>query len=444
MKTRISLFSALVILLSISLASCQKDDRPAEISTDTQEMIFTKNESTKYFGITNTGNTIMEFQVSSSDEILSVFPSNGALGFNEMAKITVIANTENLNFGVYNSSILVNSNGGTRIINVQIIKPLPDPSVLWWDIDYIKIPAGSTRDFITIRNDGEVDLSYQLSGSANWIGLSQSSGTLAAGASQVVWVNVDRTGLANNLYEGEVNISSNGGNATVKVDMEVGVYSVSFFNPTYTVIYINVPGQGSKSIDVLDRVNYVFPSNPMSLYYTATTEGETVGGYVLGLTLSWNETLNLSTEVSPIFNLDISEEYFFLSAKNYGVHNLDRWSINNGTIYQFDEDVTIPNDGYEYYFGYYDALDNTKIYARIVGTSYDAVWENGTEFNFPWTLNQSILLESDLKSSSLKSTRDYGAFSESQPTLQPGQNQRMTIRTRNHQSLVNQKISPIN
>jgi|GEM_PF-6071067 hypothetical protein len=444
MKTLISQFSALVILLSISLTSCTKDNRPAEISTDTQEMIFSKDQNIRYFGITNTGNTTMDFQITPENDLISVFPSNGVLGFNQVAKIEVTTHADNLGYGVHQTSLLINSNGGVRVINIQIIKSLPNPSALWWDIDYIKIPAAESRDYITLRNDGELDLSYELSGSESWMSFSQSSGTLAAGASQVIWVNVDRTGLANNLYEGEVNISSNGGNATLKVDMEVGVYSVSFFNPTYTVIYINVPGQGSKSIDVLDRVSYIFPSNPASLYYTATTEGETVGGVVLGLTLNWNETLNLSSEVSPIFNLDISKDYFFMSAKNYGTHNLDRWSINNGTIYQFDEDVTIPNDGYEYYFGYYDALDNTKIYARIVGTSYDAVWKNGTEFNFPWTLNQSILLESDAKSSSLKSTRDDAAFSELQPTMKPGQNQRMTIRTRNHQSLVNQKTSPIN
>jgi len=437
MKTRIiSLFiiSSVFVLL---FASCRKDDRPAQLHTDSQEIIFKKNETVQYFGITNMGNTAMDFQVSTNDDFLSLSPANGIIGFNQIAKIQVNADIANLGYGLHEGSIHVNSNGGSRFVDVTIFKPYPDPPALWWDIDYIKIANNSDRDYITIKNDGEGILEYNLNTSSSWMSFSQSSGDLSPGQEDKVWVIADRTGLGNNLYSGHVNITSNGGDAQVSVDMEVGVYSVSFFNPTYTVVDIKVPGFEWQQIPVLDRINYIFPSNPGAIIYQAETKGETVNYQQLGLTLTWNETINLSGEVSPIFNLNISEDFFFLSARNFGSTDLDDWSINYDTQYQFDENVTVPNDGYEYYFGYYDALNNSNIYARIVGTNNDAFWENGKEFNFPWIVNQGILVESDLKSNTVKSSRAFSKTSSESEKLNIKTHTQKNIRTRNAQPLKN-------
>ena len=437
MKTRIISFVILSSVFVLLFASCRKDDRPAQLHTDSQEIIFKKNETVQYFGITNMGNTSMDFQVTTNDDFLSISPANGLIGFNQIAKIQVTADIANLGYGLHEGSIHVNSNGGSRFVDVTIFKPYPDPPALWWDIDYIKIANNLDRDYITISNDGEGILEYDLNTSSNWMSFSQSSGSLSPGQEDKVWVIVDRTGLGNDLYSGVVNITSNGGDANVNVDMEVGVYSVSFFNPTYTIIDIKVPGFGWQQIPVLDRINFIFPSNPGAIIYQAETKGETVNFQQLGLTLTWNETINLGGENSPVFNLNISDNFFFLSARNFGSTDLDMWSINNGTQYQFDEDVTVPNDGYEYYFGYYDALNNSNIYARIVGTNNDAFWENGKEFNFPWIENQGILVESDLKSNTIKSSRVFSKTSSVSEKLNLKPQTQKTIRARNAQSLEN-------
>lgn len=442
MKTRIiysSLFFSIFILL---FSACRKDDRPAELHADNQQIIFKKNETTRYFGITNSGNSSMDYQITSNDDFLSISPSSGILEFNEVAKIEVNAETNSLPDGIHYGSIMISSNGGSRQLEVIVYKPLPDPPSLWWDIDYIKIPNDSDRDYITIMNDGEGQLDYQLNSLSSWVEFSKTSGSLLAGQEDVVWVIANRNGLNNDLYSSSVNIISNGGNASVAVDMEVGVYSVSFFNPTYTVIDINVPGLGSHQIPVLDRVNYIFPSNPGNIFYIASTQGETVNFQQLGLSMQWQENINLTNESSPIFDLNISEDFFFLSAKNYGSHDLDQWSINYDTDYQFDEDVNIPNDGYEYYFGYYDALDETNIYARIVGTNNDAVWENGLEFNFPWVVNQGVLVESDLKSSTKRSTRVFKNSEAETAALKVNNQEHKKPRVRKAQSLLN--INPRN
>ena len=61
----------------------------------------------------------------------------------------------------------------------------------------------------------------------------------------------------------------------------------------------------------------------------------------------------------------------------------------------------IPNDGVEYGVAYYDAFNDTDIYARLSGTSDDVVWRQGIEFLFPWTENQYILLTNDFKKSAI-------------------------------------------
>jgi len=421
-------------------SSCRKENRPAQLNTDTNSIVFIQGETTKYFGIVNTGNAAMDFRIEASESFVETFPNNGILGFNDLAKIKVSINTDGLDYGLHEASIYVTSNGGTQLIKIQIIIPEPTPPKLWWDIDYIKIPSNKDKDFITIRNDGQLTLNYTIGSLQSWMSFSQNSGSLQAGEEQVVWVYVDRSGLSNNLYSGFANIlTENAGNARVSIDMEVGVYSVSFFNPTYTDININVPGMGSQIIPVLNRVSYIYNSNPGNLMYQASTKGETVNGQTLGLFISWQDNINLSGEISPIFDLNINEDIFFMSVINYGAHELNKWSINYDTEYQFDEDVTIPNDQQEYYFGYYDALDKTSIYAAIIGTNNDAVWKNGTEFDFPWVLNQSIVLESSLKSSGIISKREFPNSTKQSALLKLKNTTRSKLRSRNSQSILNNK-----
>jgi len=352
----------------------------------------------------------------------------------------VDVNRNLIDLGLNTGSLLISSNGGSRYVDVQVYNPLPDPPVLWWDIDIIKIESYEEKEFIVVANDGEQPLEFELNTPVNWISFSQNNGTLYSGQEVKVWINANRGGLSPDLYTSYININSNGGSAQVMVDMEVDVYSVTFFNPTYTPIEIGVTGFPYEEIPVLDRMNFVFPSNPGSISYFAKTEGESDGGQTLGLTLTWDETLNLSNETLPIYDLNISDYFFFMSAKNYGSHDLDMWSINYDTEYQFDEDIKVENNGYEYGFGYYDALDETIIYARIVGTEYDAVWENGVEFDFPWTMNQAILLESDQKKAgNIKSNRSFNKTGETQSALKMTPQTQSKLRTRNSQSLLNKR-----
>jgi hypothetical protein len=219
----------LLVALAIVFTSCRKDDRQAELNTDTSAIYFNKFENTKFFTIVNTGNSSLDYRVSSPNDFINVFPTSGLLGFNETATIEVNVDRGLLDFGLTLGDIWINSNGGTRNIAVEVFKPIPDPPVLWWDIDYLKIEAFENNDYITIANFGEQALEFNLSTAAPWISFSQSSGTLLSNQELRIWVNADRGGLSPGLYSSLVNINSNGGSAQIPVEMEVDVYSVTFF-----------------------------------------------------------------------------------------------------------------------------------------------------------------------------------------------------------------------
>ena len=91
------------------------------------------------------------------------------------------------------------------------------------------------------------------------------SGTIQPGGSQTIQITFDATGLSNNTYTGEVNITSNGGSITIPIDFVVGVEDqiekpVSFelhqnypnpFNPS-TLITYTIPQSGKVKLIVYD------------------------------------------------------------------------------------------------------------------------------------------------------------------------------------------------
>lgn len=400
MKTR-SLFLGFIFLLTLGLfSSCTKTDRPARLSLDAAELVFDNVIQERQFNVVNVGDRILTANVTTSVSWLTVTPSSVNLSYAQTSVVQVMVHPEMLDgYGTYTGYVTVSSNGGDYSVPVTFYYDPPQDAQVALDLDYLKFSSSTTQDYFTLYNDGSQNLTFNVSSVASWLSFSLVNGEIGPGGEQKVYVDVDRTGLAPGSYAAQVTIQSNGGNAVINVDMDVDVYTVTFFNPVYTPITINVDGFNATTIDVGDRVNFSFTANPSSVHYTASTKGETTDGYQLGIEILWEETIDVSGYDSPTFNLNVNSDYFFMAVKNIGTYNLDTWSINNGTEYQIDDDFTIPNDGVEYQVAYYEALDDTEIYARLVGTADDAVWGQGIEFNFPWIENQYILLTNNFKKS---------------------------------------------
>ena len=71
-----------------------------------------------------------------------------------------------------------------------------------------------------IRNDGKSTLKWEISTGTKWIKINPTSGTSTKDIASVL-ISVDRTGLSKGDYNGSINITSNGGTATIKVNMSI-------------------------------------------------------------------------------------------------------------------------------------------------------------------------------------------------------------------------------
>lgn len=395
----ILILTAIILIFS---TSCRKNNKDAQLHTDTERVVIKKGQTESGFNIINMGNNPLSFTIESSFELINVNTTSGELGFNQSKQINIsLTDPSNLPFGILSGNITIKSNVGNKTIAVEIINPAPLPAKLSWNYDFIKITSHQDSTEIEIKNIGENTLNYQLETTDNFLSFSPLQDTLQANETKKIVVTADKSQLNDGLHTAHFRILSNGGNATITTEIEKNIYSISFYNPTFTPITINSQNDTTAHfvIEPNKYHSFIFSSNPGSFAYYAKTKGKSLEHDIIGLNLIWKDTLEVSQLSSPIFDLDISADFFFMQVRNNGIHSLDKWSVNNGTTQQIDDNVNIPNDGNMYNFGYYDALDKTKIFARLVGTNDDAYWANGTHFNFPNTINQSVLLESELKSS---------------------------------------------
>lgn len=398
LNSNIGLFATFFVLI-LSFSACNKSNREAVMALDTHSLVFAKGQTERYFSIVNTGDKVLNYTLSSQADFISLSPTSGQLGFNQTARIKVLCDASSLDFGNHTAIIQVQSNADLQSVVVSVHKEAPLPAKLAWDVDYIKIAKAQDSAYVELSNTGESDLTYQLSSPQAFLSFTFDSGSIAPQAKKKVWVKVDRAAMADGLQAAELNVSSTGGNADIQLDVEKNVYSITFFNPCYTPITIKQKGFAeTHEIAVAARYSFVMASNPSNFGYEASTQGKAADNTVLGLNIKWDETLDVSQEPSPIYDLNMNKNFFFMKVRNKGTYKLDKWSINNGTQQQIDDNITIPNDGNIYNFGYYDALSNTKVYAHLVGTTNsDAYWANGQHFTFPNTINQMVLLESSLK-----------------------------------------------
>jgi hypothetical protein len=228
----------------------------------------------------------------------------------------------------------------------------------------------------------------------NWIkSVSPSQGKTAANTTEYVTVSIDRSGLLNGDYSGEVRISSNGGSATVAITMSVqSSFYLKFRNKVFTDIAITVVGQGSYTIGLEDSITINYPNNPGSFTYSAETFGKTTSGTQVGEKIVWNYTHDVSGVSSKTINLVVNEEFFFIYIRNGGTVDLNPFHVNYGTSNETVDNIVIPPDSVKYRTGYYKAFTDTEIRAYWDNTTLYTFWIQGTHFTLPFTQSQSVSL----------------------------------------------------
>jgi hypothetical protein len=97
----------------------------------------------------------------------------------------------------------------------------PDPASLRLDVNALDFGYSAIELIVPISNEGDLPLDWTASSNAGWITLSSLSGHLPAGSSQEILARVSRSTLTSGSHSAVIQITSNGGNASVGTSLAV-------------------------------------------------------------------------------------------------------------------------------------------------------------------------------------------------------------------------------
>jgi hypothetical protein len=172
--------------------------------------------------ISNAGGGHLSWNIQSDQLWITAIPP---IGDNDL-DVTVSVDRTGLTPGPYSGNLLVSSNGGDLWVPVSMEVPVPEPVLA---VSPASLSFGGTDTDLTlnISNAGTGDLDWNVSSDQPWLSVVPATGI----NNQAVTVSVDRTGLGDGYYQGNLSVTSNGGGATVPVDMWVGGVPVLSVNP---------------------------------------------------------------------------------------------------------------------------------------------------------------------------------------------------------------------
>ncbi len=184
-----------------------------------QEAIDFGNEATTLsIELSNDGFAILNWSISEDIAWLSCSPTSGRIQAGE--KTTVVFNVDRagLDRGNYSQTIAISSNGGNSNIRVNMTVQGATISVTPDQLDFGAIKSVLP---LTIKNTGSGTLPYTLSTSNTWIKLEKKSGALQSSASEQIQVSVDRAGMSEGDYGGNITLTATGIPLNIPVKMNI-------------------------------------------------------------------------------------------------------------------------------------------------------------------------------------------------------------------------------
>lgn len=211
------------------------------LSVEPTTLNFGTSTSSMTFTVTNDGGGTLEWNAAENPDetwITSVSPSGGTLAGGYSETVTVNVDRIGLEPGEYTGNITVTSNGGDQNITVIITVPSTEPILT---VDPTSLDFGTTAISMnfTVSNTGGGTLDWNAAENPDesWItSVSPSSGSLNEGESENVFITVNRDGLAEGSYSGNISVTSNGG------DQDVAIYMTVPGSGPADVLYVKHPG----------------------------------------------------------------------------------------------------------------------------------------------------------------------------------------------------------
>ena len=234
------------------------------------------------YQLINHGASSLTWRLSATQSWLSLSATNGTLLAGGSASITATINAgaNSLASGSYSDTLtFLNVTSGisqTRPATLTVTAPAPILSVTSTNsFSPTGSPGGPfnpSADTLTVSNTGSAPMTWAVSNTTNWLKLSSTGGTLAAGGSTtiVASLSVSATNLVSGTYTDAisfVNVTSGKGNSTVPCLLKVGIdYFTQLFatgsNNTAFHTFTFIPNAMANHYFAHSDPASTFPSDP--------------------------------------------------------------------------------------------------------------------------------------------------------------------------------------
>ena len=188
---------------------------PAALSVEPVQLEFGSSSTSMALDITNAGKGTLAWYITEDLDWLSCNPSSGTV-ITGKDPVTVSVSRTGLEHGSYSGTFVISSNGGSQTVTVRMNVETMMLSVYPAHLDFGSI---SSTEKVSLTNAGTGSVSYTVTSSNDWLTVSKTSG-LVTGRDNFNAI-VSRSGLSAGQYTGTLIISTNAGEVSIPVNMEV-------------------------------------------------------------------------------------------------------------------------------------------------------------------------------------------------------------------------------
>jgi len=187
-----------------------------ELSVSLTLLDFEQDKTILPIEIRNAGQGELTWSITKDLAWLSANPMSGKVT-TEPASVSIRIDRNIIIGNSQTGSFVVNSNGGSVVVNVVVGKAGPILSVTPSNLDFGETEIEKS---LNISNVGQETLTYQATCAQSWIKLENANGSTSTEI-KAIKVTVNRAGLTTGEFTGNININSNSNSVTIPVTMKV-------------------------------------------------------------------------------------------------------------------------------------------------------------------------------------------------------------------------------
>jgi hypothetical protein len=244
--------------------ACSAVPVPPQIDASPSQLVFGTDLVSLDVAVTNIGGGALSWSAQPNAPWISVTPDAGSGD----ATVTVAIDRTGLSPGDYLSSVTLSSNGGIVDVTVYMAVEATGP-ILNVSATDVHFPPAINAAAFNITNDGIGSLHWSLTESMPWLTARPTSGGQNIG---LVHLDVDRTGLTIGTYEGDMAITSNGGDANVHVTMIVDSDQIPLLSVSPLDVNVGTGSSGSFHISNAGAGNLTWSLAESAPWLTLSTE----------------------------------------------------------------------------------------------------------------------------------------------------------------------------